>query len=361
MLNFSLKKVLGDHIEQKGSIVLPEKFRFDFSHGKPIDPSDLIKIESIVNKLIEDKVGVYSQKAALSEAKRIKGLREALGEASYDPVRVVAIGRHVEELLADPENNEWSSLSTEFCGGTHIANTGEAEAFVIISEEGVAKGIRRITAMTGQCALDAMNVAFLLGQEVNDAFEAEGSALEERVKVLKRRYEEAVIPAARKAEIKANIALLQIEVRKAQKKIAEENLKKAVKVATEAAESATADGKTFCVIQLDVGLDLVAVREAVYEVKENKGMSIMVFSTDVITNKVFVCAGVPDKQDQPKQLDSVEWLTTALCPLNGRCGKGKGKDGLASGQGTDASQVKAAVDLAASFAALKLNRVVTTP
>ncbi|CAH8353400.1 unnamed protein product [Eruca vesicaria subsp. sativa] len=362
MLNFALKKVLGGHIEQKGSIVLPEKIRFSFSHGKPIDPSDLIKIECIVNKMIEDKLGVYSQKAALSEAKRIKGLRQALGEASYDPVKVVAIGRHVEELLADPENNEWSSLSTEFCGGTHIGNTGEAKAFVIISEEGVEKGIRRITAMSGQCALDAMNLAFLLGQQVVDALGSSSSALDEKqVKVLKRRYEEAVIPAAKKAEIKANISLLQDQVRKAQKKIAEENRKKAIKVATEAAESATEDGKKFCVIELDVGLDLVAVREAVYEVKEKKGMSIMVFSTDVIANKVFVCAGVPDKQDQSKQLDSVEWLTTAMCPLNGRCGKGKGKDGLASGQGTDASQVKAALDLAASFAALKLNRVVTTP
>ncbi|CAH8359529.1 unnamed protein product [Eruca vesicaria subsp. sativa] len=85
-------------------------------------------------------------------------------------------------------------------------------------------------------------------------------------------------------------------------------------------------------------------------------MSIMVFSTDVIANKVFVCGGVPDKQDQSKQLDSIEWLKTAMCPLNGKCRKGK--DGLASGQGTDASQVKAALDLAASFAALKLNRVV---
>ena len=126
-----------------------------------------------------------------------------------------------------------------------------------------------------------------------------------------------------------------------------------MKVATEAAESAASDGKTFCIIQLDVGLDAAAVREAVLKVMEKKGMSIMVFSTDEMTNKAVVCAGVPDKSDKFKQLDVTEWLTTALGPLKGRCGKGK--SGLASGQGTDASQVNAALDLAASFASLKLN------
>ncbi|CAN7131186.1 unnamed protein product [Brassica rapa subsp. narinosa] len=360
MLNFALKEVLGDHIDQKGSIVLPEKLRFDFSHvGKPVDPEDLRKIESIVNKQIKDELDVFSKEAVLSEAKRIKGLRAVFGEVYPDPVRVVSIGRQVEDLLADPENDEWSSLSSEFCGGTHITNTREAKAFALLSEEGIAKGIRRVTAVTTECAFDALNEASSLEKEVEDASKAEGNALEKKVAALKSRVDSAIIPAAKKADIRAKIALLQNEVRKAQKKIAEQNLKKSVKVATEAAESAASDGKTFCIIQLDVGLDAAAVREAV-----SKGMSIMVFSTDETTNKAVVCAGVPDKSDKFKQLDVTEWLTTALGPLKGRCGKGK--SGLASGQvdsgacffgfqGTDASQVKAALDLAASFASMKLN------
>ncbi|CAN8302991.1 unnamed protein product [Cochlearia groenlandica] len=353
MLNFALKQVLGDHIDQKGSIVLPEKLRFDFSHGKPVDPEALRKIENIVNKQIKDELDVFSKESVLSEAKRINGLRAVFGEVYPDPVRVVSIGRQVEDLLSDPENNEWSLLSSEFCGGTHITNTREAKAFALLSEEGIAKGIRRITAVTTECAFNALDVACLLEKEVDDASKAEGSALEKIVAGLKSRVDAAIIPAAKKADIRAKIVLLQNEVRKAQKKIAEENLKKSVKVTTEAAESAASDGKTFCIIQLDVGLDAAAVREAVSKVMEKKGMSIMVFSTDETTNKAAVCAGVPDKSDQFKRLDVTEWLTTALGPLKGRCGKGK--SGLASGQGTDATQVKEALDMAASFASLKLN------
>ncbi|KAJ4896601.1 Alanine--tRNA ligase [Raphanus sativus] len=353
MLNFALKEVLGDHIDQKGSIVLPEKLRFDFSHGRPVDPEDLRKIESIVNTQIKDELEVYSKESVLSEAKRIKGLRAVFGEVYPDPVRVVAIGRRVEDLLADPENDEWSSLSSEFCGGTHITNTREAKAFALLSEEGIATGVRRIIAVTADCAFDALNTASLLEKEVDDASKSVGSALEKKVNALKRRVDEVDIPAAKRADIKAKIAQLQNEVRKAQKKIAEENLKKSVQVATEAAESAASDGKTFCIVQIDVGLDAAAVREAVSKVMQKKGMSVMVFSTDENSNKAVVCAGVPDKSDQFKQLDVIEWLTTALGPIKGKCGKGK--SGLASGQGTDASQVSAALDLAASFASMKLN------
>ncbi|MCL7042423.1 hypothetical protein MKW94_013428, partial [Papaver nudicaule] len=80
MLNYALKEVLGPHVDQKGSIVLPEKLRFDFSHGKPIPPNDLRRIESIVNKQIDDEMDVYATEATLADAKRINGLRAVFGE-----------------------------------------------------------------------------------------------------------------------------------------------------------------------------------------------------------------------------------------------------------------------------------------
>ncbi|KAK9683990.1 hypothetical protein RND81_10G179400 [Saponaria officinalis] len=353
MLNFALREVLGTHVDQKGSIVLPEKLRFDFSHGKPVQSEELRKIENIVNDQIKAELDVYSKEATLAEAKRVNGLRAVFGEIYPDPVRIVSIGQKVEDLLADPEKEEWASYSAEFCGGTHISNTREAKSFALLSEEGIAKGIRRVTAVTADCALDAEELARTLEQEVIDASSIDGSLLEKKVASLRSRVDAAPIPAAKKNDIRLKISMLQDQVRKAQKKMAEENLQRAVKVASEKAETAISEGKSFCICRVDVGLDAAAVREAVQKVIQQKGISVMVLSVDETANKAVVYAGVPDKGNTWKGLEVSEWLTTALGPLKGRCGKGKG--GLAQGQGTDASKVEEAVKLAMDFASIKLS------
>ncbi|BAT91088.1 hypothetical protein VIGAN_06239400 [Vigna angularis var. angularis] len=352
MLNFALREVLGNHVDQKGSIVLPEKLRFDFSHGKPVDADNLRRIEAIVNEQIKAELDVSAKEATLADAKRINGLRAVFGEVYPDPVRVVSIGQKVEDLLADPDNEKWLSISSELCGGTHISNTREAKAFALLSEEGIAKGIRRITAVTTDRAYDAMKVADELEQQVDEAAKLDGSLLEEKVSSLKNNVETLSIPAAKKADIKTKIARLQDQVRKAQKQIAEENKRKAVNITAEKAELAASNGKTFCISRVNVGLDVAAVREAVTKVMDQKGLSVMVFSTDESTNKAVICAGVPEKGDKGK-LDVAEWLSNALGPLKGRCGKGKG--GLATGQGTDAAHVNEAMDLAEKFASMKLS------
>ncbi|PPD67625.1 hypothetical protein GOBAR_DD35495 [Gossypium barbadense] len=363
MLNFALREVLGDHVDQKGSIVLPEKLRFDFSHDPnrdgAINADHLRKIESIVNEQIKAELDVYSKEATLAEAKRINGLRAVFGEVYPDPVRVVAIGRKVEELLANPENRMvinlfrtmWRPTSMMFIG-THITNTREAKAFALLSEEGIAKGVRRITAVTTESALKAMELGDLLLQEVDDASKMEVNLLDKKVASLKTSVDSASIPAAKKADIRAKIAQLQNQLKKAQKKIAEQNMQKAVTIAIELAELATKEGKTFCISRIDVGLDAAALREAVSKVIQQKEMPVMVFSIDEITNKAVVYAGVPEKSESIKRLEVSEWLTKALGPLKGKCGRGN--VGLATGQGTDASRVNEAIDLATSFASMKL-------
>ncbi|CAL5323547.1 unnamed protein product [Camellia sinensis] len=391
MLNFALREVLGNHVDQKGSIVLPEKLRFDFSHGKPVKPDELRKIESIVNEQIEAELDVFSKEVTLTDAKLINGLRAVFGEVYPDPVRVVSIGRKVEDLLADPENDEWLSISAELCGGTHLSNTREAKMFALLSEEGIAKGIRRVTAVTTDCASKALELALSLEQEVNEASKTEGSSLEQLVRFmtesapgcsfvsgpsliagqlgtfllgapalegkvtsLNGRVESATIPAAKKADLKAEVSVLQNQVIKAKKKIAEENIQKAVKVAIETAEVAASDGKAFCISRVNVGLDTTAMREAVVKVMDEKvGIAVMVFSTDETANKALVCAGVPEKGDKCKQLKVLEWLLAALKPLKGKGGGGKG--GLAQGQGSDIAHVEDAMEVATSFAAMKLS------
>ncbi|XP_024966283.1 alanine--tRNA ligase [Cynara cardunculus var. scolymus] len=353
MLNFALREVLGNHVDQKGSIVLPEKLRYDFSHGKPVKPEDLRKIEAIVNEQIKAELDVSAKEASLADAKRVNGLRAVFGEVYPDPVRIVAIGRKVEDLLADPENEEWLSISAELCGGTHITNTREAKAFALLSEEGIAKGIRRVTAVTTDYAFEAMKKASELEQEVDQASKLEGALLEQKVTSLNGQVESAAIPTAKKADLKAKISILQNQVIKAKKKIAEENIRKAVEAATKAAEVASSEGKAFCISHVGVGSDTTAIREAVVKVMEQKGLAVMVFSTDEQSKKALVCAGVPEKGESSNRLKVLEWLKAALKPLEGKGGGGKG--GLAQGQGPDIKHVDEAIDVAKSFAALKLS------
>lgn len=118
ILNFALREVLGDHIDQKGSLVAPSKLRFDFSHNKSIVVDDLIKIEDICNEWIKKAATVYAEDMPLAEAFKIPGLRAVFGEAYPDPVRVVSIGYPLEDIKKNIQDSKWRSTSIEFCGGT---------------------------------------------------------------------------------------------------------------------------------------------------------------------------------------------------------------------------------------------------
>lgn len=118
ILNFALREVLGDHIDQRGSLVAPSKLRFDFSHKGPITTDELEKIENICNQWVKKNVAVYSKELPLKLAHEIPGLRAVFGEAYPDPVRVVALEFDIDEIANDIGNPKWRSTSVEFCGGT---------------------------------------------------------------------------------------------------------------------------------------------------------------------------------------------------------------------------------------------------
>jgi alanyl-tRNA synthetase len=157
--NWALREVLGDGVQQKGSLVDPDKLRFDFSHGKSIADDEIEKIESLVTAAIRKNLPVYAEEAPQERALKINGLRAVFGEKYPPMVRVVSIGAPVKDLLADPANEKWRQFSIEFCGGTHLPSTGDAKAFALMSEESVSKGIRRITALTGPAASAAAQAA----------------------------------------------------------------------------------------------------------------------------------------------------------------------------------------------------------
>ncbi|KAF2013404.1 alanyl-tRNA synthetase-like protein [Aaosphaeria arxii CBS 175.79] len=166
VLNYALREVLGNEVDQKGSLVSPEKLRFDFSHKSGIEPAQLEKIEKISTEYIRQNSEVFAKDVPLATAREIRGVRAVFGETYPDPVRVVSVGVSVEDLLADVKNEAWEKVSVEFCGGTHVKQTGEIKELIILEESGIAKGIRRIVAVTGQEAYDVQRLASEFEQQL---------------------------------------------------------------------------------------------------------------------------------------------------------------------------------------------------
>ena len=159
ILNHALREHLGDDINQKGSLVDQEKLRFDFSHKAAVTLQELKKIEDSSNSYIKQNCKIYAKDVDLDIAKGIEGVRAVFGETYPNPVRVVSVGVEVETLLQDPKNSEWRKVSVEFCGGTHVDQTGLIKDLIVVEESGIAKGIRRIIAYTGEAAHEAQRLA----------------------------------------------------------------------------------------------------------------------------------------------------------------------------------------------------------
>ncbi|HEY3244708.1 MAG TPA: alanine--tRNA ligase [Phycisphaerae bacterium] len=168
LMNWALRKVLGEHVQQKGSLVDPEKTRFDFSHNEAPTCDQLKRIEQRVNERVYGPLEVFALEAPQTDALKINGLRAVFGEKYPPLVRIVSIGVPVEDLLKRPDNSEWRQYSTEFCGGTHVKQTGEIGFFKIVESSAVAKGVRRVTAVTAE---GAMNYVRTLEQQMHAAVE----------------------------------------------------------------------------------------------------------------------------------------------------------------------------------------------
>jgi len=175
LANWALREVLGDDVQQKGSLVDPEKLRFDFSHSKALSDDELGRVETLVSQSIEKKLPVYAEEAPQEQALKINGLRAVFGEKYPPMVRVVSIGAPVADLLKDPTSPKWREYSIEFCGGTHLKSSADAEGFVITAEESVSKGIRRIVGLTGAGAADSLKLAGELRSAVEKARSAVGA------------------------------------------------------------------------------------------------------------------------------------------------------------------------------------------
>ena len=209
LANWALREVLGEDVQQKGSLVDPEKLRFDFSHGKSLSDDELGKVETLVNQGIENRLPVYAQEAPQEQALKINGLRAVFGEKYPPMVRVVSVGAPVAELLKDPANEKWRQYSIEFCGGTHLANSAEAGGFVITAEESVSKGIRRIVGLTGDAAKQSQALASQLRGAVVRARSAPESEIPSAIAAIQKHLAAPGLPLRAKRMAQAAVTELQ--------------------------------------------------------------------------------------------------------------------------------------------------------
>ena len=339
LLNLALRRVVGGAVDQRGSLVDPDRLRFDFTHNQPVTPEQLAQVETLVREQIDADHAVHTEVAPLAAAQTINGLRAVFGEAYPDPVRVVSIGAPVADLLADPGSERWPLISVEFCGGTHVATTGQAKAFALTSEEGIAKGVRRISGLTGVPAMAAVQAADGLEKEIEALGRSSDADLARGVQDLSARVDQMTLPAARKAELRVKLAGVQERVKQAAKAAAAERAVQAQQAARGVAASAGGSPDPVVVATLELGSDRAGLEAAIKMIQAScPTKAVMLLSPDEEAGRVSVMALVP-KPLIDKGLKAGDWVRAVTEILGG---KGGGRPDAAQGSGVEVSKLKEA-------------------
>lgn len=357
ILNNVLRKVLGNDSDQRGSLVMPDRLRFDFTNKGPMTVKQIKDAENEIKSIINDNKRVYAKHTSLSEAKKIKGLRAMFDEHYPDPVRVVSVGIPVEELEKNPDGPNGFETSVEFCGGSHLHQTGHIGEYVIVSEEGIAKGIRRIVALTGPEAIKAINKMSVLENEVNNIanfIKEQGENINQKEIVKKivdltNDVSQAHISYWKKEELRTMLKNLkkQLDDKERAAKATTINL-----VIEKAKELCLGDKcSEIIVTDLNAYHNTKALDGALKQVKQlQPNTAAMFFSVDKDSNKIFCLAAVPKSLNE-KGLLASEWVQSVV-PVIG--GKGGGKAESAQASGNNVKALDEAIKVAREFANSKL-------
>ena len=349
VLNFALRKVVGDDVDQKGSQVSDEKFRFDFNSKKGLTATQVKDVEKIINDIIDKEVDVNNEVVPLTDAMAIKGLRAVFGETYPDPVRVVSVGPSVSALLSSPDSTEWINSSIEFCGGTHLSNTREAVACCIIEETAVAKGIRRISGITGPKAKIAIERAAYLEEEVLQLSTKLQSkpdllALENKAISLRAILDEAVISQGTKSDLRCSLEVIAKTIISKKNEEMMSTVDNALNDVKKEVEAKSKLGEKFIVLSMKLGSDGKSIKRAIEEIKKvDTEMSFIGISED--TSKLTVFAIVSD-EGQKNGAKANDWVSAALAPCGGR---GGGKSSNAQGSASDPTKLSIIIDTAQKY------------
>lgn len=303
LLHAALRQVLGEHVQQKGSLVDSQRLRFDFSHFEAIKPEQLKALEDIVNAEIRKNSEVETEETDIDTAKA-KGAMALFGEKYGDQVRVLTMG---------------GGFSVELCGGTHVSRTGDIGLFKITSEGGVAAGVRRIEAVTGAAALAYLNNA------------------EEQLK------EAAALVKGSRENLLDKLAGVLERNRQLEKELEQLKAKAASATGDDLAGSAIeVKGVNVLAARLD-GLDGDALLALVDQLKNKLGRAVILLG-GALEGKVTLVAGVT--QDLTGQLKAGDLMKQAAAAVGG---KGGGRPDMARGGGSDAAALDQALALAVPF------------
>ncbi|KAI1627421.1 alanyl-tRNA synthetase [Exophiala viscosa] len=347
ILNFALREVLGDGIDQRGSLVAQEKLRFDFSHKAAVSDADLQKVEDISTEYIRQNCPVYAKEVPLTIAHEIAGLRAVFGETYPDPVRVVSVGVEVDDILKNVKDDRWKTVSIEFCGGTHVKATADIKDLVVLEESGIAKGIRRIIAVTGEGAYQVQQVAEEFSEKLKKLEGMPFSASKEsEAKTIQAELNNLSISAVKKSQFRERMAKISKEVLDQQKKLQKEELKKATDTITQYFEK-NKDSKA-AVLRLPIGGNAKIVPDVVKHVQtklKDKSVYVVVADEKDPEGKVFHgCFVSPD--GTKAGITSADWSSQVSQLVGGKAG---GKAPVAIGTGTDQSKVDDALNAATEY------------
>lgn len=354
ILNFALRGVLGE-ADQRGSLVAPDRLRFDFTAKGALSTGEVRRTEEIACAMIRDAKPVYALEAPLAAAKAIQGLRAVFDETYPDPVRVVSIGIPVQELLDDPNSAAGSLTSIEFCGGTHLQNSGHAAPFVIVSEEAIAKGIRRIVAVTGSEAQKAQRKADVLSQalaSLGDKVKQQNTPnkdIQKEIADMTESIGTAVVSQWQKDEMRESLKCLKKTMDDLDRNYKADIQKRVLEKTREQIENNP--NQPLLILEMEPGASAKALNESLKLLKTNSPQTAaMLFTVDPDAGKITCLCQVPQEVAN-RGLKASQWVQE-LCPLMD--GKGGGKDMSAQAAGRNTECVKEALQMANEFARLKL-------
>ena len=301
LLQEALRIVLGNHVEQSGSLVTPDRLRFDFTHFQPMTEEEIEKVEAIVNEQIAKSIDVETKVLAIEEAKKT-GAKALFNEKYGDTVRVVCMG----------------DFSKEFCGGTHISNTGLINSFKIVSEAGVAAGVRRIEALTGNGVFAYYKDIEKKYNDICKAAKATPANVEEKI-----------------AHMQAEIKALNSEIESLKNKAANEALGDVLNQVEEV------KGVKFLAVRLN-DVDMNELRNLSDDLKSKLGSGVVVIASAMGSDKVNLI--VTATEDIVKAGVHAGNIVKAAAPCVG--GGGGGRPNMAQAGGKNPAGIEKAFEIA---------------